>query len=94
MGRYEAREANAGGRTNASRHANATRVWISLHHTDGRLHLSIRDEGVGGADPGRGSGLTGLKDRIEALGGNIEVDSPWSNGTWIEVLIPTNAPGS
>ncbi|HEX7144181.1 MAG TPA: GAF domain-containing protein, partial [Gaiellaceae bacterium] len=52
--------------TNASKHANATRVWVSLRVDHEMLRLSIRDDGVGGADSNQGSGLTGLKDRIEA----------------------------
>jgi signal transduction histidine kinase len=74
--------------TNVSKHANATRVSVSVDVEDEMLLLSIRDDGVGGADAGRGSGLTGLRDRIEALGGKIEVKSPPGNGTRIEVRIP------
>ena len=78
--------------TNASKHASATRVWVAVQLTDGTLHLSIRDDGVGGADPSRGSGLTGLKDRIEALGGRIRIDSAPGSGTRIDVEIPTLQP--
>ncbi|HWE13557.1 MAG TPA: GAF domain-containing protein, partial [Solirubrobacteraceae bacterium] len=74
--------------TNSSKHANAMRVWVSLHVEDETLLLSIRDDGVGGADASRGSGLTGLRDRIEALGGKIEFKSPPGAGTSIEVRIP------
>jgi PAS domain S-box-containing protein len=74
--------------TNASKHANATRVWVSLRVEHDTLRLSIRDDGVGGADPSRGSGLTGLRDRIEALGGRIKIESPSGSGTLIEVEIP------
>src|SRR6266480_2532389 len=74
--------------TNASKHANATRVWVFLRVEDEMLLLSIRDDGVGGADPNRWSGLTGLRDRIEALGGQIEIESPSGGGTLIEVEIP------
>jgi glucose-6-phosphate-specific signal transduction histidine kinase len=52
------------------------------------LLLSIRDDGVGGADPRRGSGLTGLRDRIEALAGRIKIESQPGSGTGIEVEIP------
>jgi signal transduction histidine kinase len=75
--------------TNASKHANATRVWVSPRVDDNVFRLSIRDDGVGGADPKRGSGLTGLRDRIEALGGRIRIESPPGSGTLIEVEIPT-----
>ena len=74
--------------TNASKHASATRVWVAVQMTDLTLHLSIRDDGIGGTDPSRGSGLTGLKDRIESLGGRIRIDSPPGNGTRIYVDIP------
>ena len=78
--------------TNASRHASATRVWVDVQMTDGTLQISIRDDGVGGADPSRGSGLTGLKDRIEALGGRIHIDSAPGTGTHIDVEIPILQP--
>jgi GAF domain-containing protein len=78
--------------TNASKHANATRVWVSLRLDDDMLRLSIRDGGVGGADANRGSGLTGLRDRIEALGGRIKIESPSGSGTLIEAEIPIGGP--
>ena len=78
--------------TNASKHANATRVWVSLRVDHDVLRLSIRDDGVGGADSNRGSGLTGLRDRIEALGGRLKIESPSGSGTLIEVEIPTGGP--
>src|SRR4051812_18393757 len=78
--------------TNAAKHANATRVWVSLRVEDDVLLLSIRDDGVGGADPNRGSGLTGLRDRIEALGGRIQIESPSGSGTLIEAKIPAAGP--
>jgi signal transduction histidine kinase len=74
--------------TNASKHANATRVWVSLRVEDDTLLLSVRDDGTGGADATRGTGLTGLRDRIEALGGRIQIDSQTGSGTAIEVAIP------
>jgi signal transduction histidine kinase len=78
--------------TNASKHARATRVWVAVELTDGTLHLSIRDDGIGGTDPSRGSGLTGLKDRIESLAGRIRIDSAPGNGTSIDVDIPVQQP--
>jgi signal transduction histidine kinase len=66
---YVASEALA----NAMKHAQATFVEISLSTRDGALLLSIRDDGIGGADPARGSGLVGLTDRVEALGGRIHI---------------------
>jgi signal transduction histidine kinase len=52
------------------------------------LRLSIRDDGVGGADPAGGSGLVGLRDRVEALAGSIEIASPQGQGTDIVVRLP------
>jgi signal transduction histidine kinase len=78
--------------TNASKHANAAHVWVSLRVDDDMLLLSIRDDGVGGAEATRGSGLTGLRDRIEALGGKIKIESPSGSGTLVEVEIPTAGP--
>jgi glucose-6-phosphate-specific signal transduction histidine kinase len=52
------------------------------------IRLSIRDDGVGGADSGRGSGLVGLKDRVEVLGGTITVESPPDGGTSLVVALP------
>ena len=78
--------------TNASKHANATRVWVSLRVEDDLLLLSVRDDGAGGADATRGSGLTGLRDRIEALGGRIQIESQAGSGTVIEVEIPIAGP--
>ncbi len=74
--------------TNATKHAHASVVRVSVEERDDRLHLSIRDDGVGSADPGRGSGLIGLRDRAEALGGSIEVSSPPGRGTLIGVQLP------
>ncbi|HET7048447.1 MAG TPA: GAF domain-containing protein [Solirubrobacteraceae bacterium] len=78
--------------TNASKHANAARVWVSLRLEDDMLLLSVRDDGAGGADATQGSGLTGLRDRIEALGGRIKIESPSESGTLIEVEIPIGGP--
>ena len=74
--------------TNATRHARASVVRVAVEERDDSLRLSIRDDGVGGADPARGSGLVGLKDRAEALGGSLEVSSPPGQGTLIEVRLP------
>ena len=76
--------------TNAAKHARASVVHIYVTTDDGTLTLMVRDDGVGGADPGRGSGLVGLHDRVEALGGTIKIDSragPGS-GTCIVVTLP------
>src|SRR6266511_1194231 len=73
---------------NAAKHSQASRIDVSLEQHDGSLVLSVGDEGVGGADPGRGSGLVGLTDRVEALGGSISVHSPEGNGTQITAELP------
>jgi signal transduction histidine kinase/uncharacterized protein YoaH (UPF0181 family) len=74
--------------TNATKHAHASHAQIAIDQRDGELDLSIRDDGVGGADAARGSGLIGLRDRVQALGGSIEVDSPPGAGTAIVVELP------
>ena len=73
---------------NAAKHSEASRIDILLEQRDGRLLLSVRDDGVGGADPARGSGLVGLTDRVEALGGTIRVSSRPGEGTQIAVELP------
>jgi len=61
---------------------------MSLATVNGSLVLSVRDDGVGGADPARGSGLAGLADRVEALGGSIHVRSASGAGTHITAELP------
>ena len=78
--------------TNAARHARPTVIWVAADVVDGRLRLTVRDDGIGGADPANGSGLTGLTDRVEALGGTITVHSPPSEGTTLQVWLPLSAP--
>ena len=74
--------------TNAAKHARASTVRVDVAEADRVLRLTVRDDGVGGADAARGSGLVGLRDRVEALGGTISVDSPVAGGTAIEVALP------
>jgi signal transduction histidine kinase len=74
--------------TNAAKHSRASAVWVDVETQDGGVRISIRDDGVGGATPSRGSGLLGLKDRVESLGGEIELDSSSGNGTSLRVAIP------
>jgi signal transduction histidine kinase len=81
---YVASEALA----NAVKHASASLVTIELDIGDQTLRLQIRDDGVGGADPSRGSGLVGLADRIEALGGRLELTSPAGQGTAMSITVP------
>ncbi len=81
---YVASEALA----NATKHAQASRIEVSLATSYDSLLLSIRDDGVGRADPARGSGLVGLADRVEALGGSIQVRSGAGGGTHITAELP------
>ena len=74
--------------TNAAKHAHASVVQVSAATTGQVLHLHVRDDGTGGADPARGSGLIGLKDRVEALGGTITIDSPAGAGTCLHAELP------
>ncbi|MDX6334339.1 MAG: hypothetical protein QOG05_1679 [Streptosporangiaceae bacterium] len=76
--------------TNAAKHAQASLVNVELETVEGALCLCVRDDGVGGADPVRGSGLVGLKDRVEALGGALTIQSPAGAGTTLRVELPLN----
>ena len=73
---------------NVAKHAAATRASIELKEERDRIVVSIEDDGVGGAAPGQGSGLRGLADRVEALGGRLRVDSPPESGTSIVAELP------
>jgi signal transduction histidine kinase len=75
--------------TNAAKHAHASVAAVALEWRDGIVRLSVRDDGVGGADPARGSGLVGLSDRVEALGGTFVLSSPPGAGTSMIVQLPT-----
>ena len=74
--------------TNTAKHAHASAVHVAVETHDGILGLSIRDDGCGGADPARGSGLIGLTDRVDALGGTIDVASPAGEGTTLLITLP------
>src|ERR1700682_839826 len=74
--------------TNAAKHARATEVTVCVEVDDANLRLSIQDEGIGGAHAGKGSGLAGLTDRVEALGGQIEIASHTGSGTSLLVELP------
>jgi signal transduction histidine kinase len=74
--------------TNAVKHAHASVVRVVVEQLPGTLRLAIRDDGVGGADPARGSGLVGLSDRVEATGGTILVESQVGAGTAALVSLP------
>jgi signal transduction histidine kinase len=74
--------------TNMTKHADASYVTVLMEERYGTMRLSVQDDGVGGADPARGSGLVGIRDRVEALGGSFEVTSPVGEGTLIQVALP------
>lgn len=76
------------GLANVAKYASATRVHVSVTTDGSRLVLRVSDDGAGGADPSRGSGLRGLVDRVEALGGSLRVDSPPGGGTLLEAELP------
>ncbi|GAA3097217.1 sensor histidine kinase [Streptomyces rectiviolaceus] len=77
--------------TNIARHSEAPRAHISASHQQDTLRIDVRDEGKGGADPGRGTGLTGLADRIAVLDGTLTVISPPGGPTVLSVEIPCRA---
>jgi signal transduction histidine kinase len=74
--------------TNVAKHAEASRVHIGITQENGQLTVVVVDDGVGGADPSRGSGLRGLCDRVEALGGSLAVESPPGGGTRVRAELP------
>jgi signal transduction histidine kinase len=73
---------------NAAKHASATKVVIEVAPRDGELSVVVADDGKGGADVARGSGLRGLADRVEAIGGELRIESPPSGGTLIAARMP------
>ncbi|HET9008024.1 MAG TPA: CHASE3 domain-containing protein [Actinomycetes bacterium] len=73
---------------NTAKHANASVIHVRVQAGDDRLQLSVRDDGVGGATPGRGSGLVGLTDRVQALGGTMTIHSPAGQGTRLQIDLP------
>jgi signal transduction histidine kinase len=78
--------------TNAAKHGRASVVRLAAERADGMVRLAVTDDGVGGADPARGSGLIGLSDRIGAIGGKLTIDSPAGEGTSIVAELPAGAP--
>ena len=73
---------------NIAKHADASEVSVSVAVDDGRVRATIADDGVGGAEVSRGSGLVGLVDRVEALGGHLALDSPPGAGTRMSIELP------
>jgi GAF domain-containing protein len=80
--------------TNAAKHAGATATQIEVAECHGVLHVRVRDNGRGGADFSHGSGLIGLKDRAEALGGHLRLHSPPGAGTTLDITLPSTTPPS
>jgi signal transduction histidine kinase len=74
--------------TNVAKHAQASEVTVSVHANEANLNVSIQDDGIGGADPGKGSGLVGLRDRVDAFGGKLKISSPAGGGTTLLVTVP------
>jgi signal transduction histidine kinase len=77
--------------TNAAKHARASEIAVRVKADDANLHLLIRDDGIGGADTSKGSGLIGLVDRVEALGGQMTISSQTGCGTSLAVKFPLEA---
>jgi signal transduction histidine kinase/uncharacterized protein YoaH (UPF0181 family) len=74
--------------TNAAKYARASVVHVEVEARDRILRVAVRDDGLGGADPALGTGLLGLKDRAEAIGGKITLESPRGAGTSLHVELP------
>jgi signal transduction histidine kinase len=77
--------------TNAAKHATASVMDVRLETVDGMLHVCVRDDGCGGADVTRGTGLLGLTDRVEALGGTLALSSARDQGTTVDIRVPVHA---
>ena len=80
--------------TNAAKHAQASVVDVEVEASDGDLRIQVHDNGRGGADLGGGTGLIGIKDRIEALNGRIALHSPPDAGTTLQITLPLGQPSN
>jgi signal transduction histidine kinase len=80
--------------TNIAKHSQATKAQLTVSTDQTLLHLSISDDGIGGADMARGSGLRGLTDRVTALGGQMRIESPAAEGTTLYAEFPHDVHGS
>ncbi len=74
--------------TNVSKHAGAGQTWIDIRHSGGMLQIAVTDDGYGGADPGRGTGLRGVERRVAAFDGVLAVSSPPGGPTVVNMEIP------
>jgi signal transduction histidine kinase len=77
--------------TNVAKYASASTAEVTVEQVDGHVVIDVADDGVGGADPGAGTGLAGLADRVAALGGRLVVSSPRGGGTLIRAEMPARA---
>jgi signal transduction histidine kinase len=80
--------------TNVARYASATEARVTVRDEGDRLVLLVADDGRGGADPALGSGLRGLSDRLEAVGGRLTISSPPGRGTIVQAELPLDADGA
>ena len=80
--------------TNVVKHAAASRASVRLAVTGEQLVIEVRDDGSGGADPARGTGLTGLSDRVEVSDGTLAITSPPGRGTMLRATLPVDNPGA
>ena len=78
--------------TNVAKYARASRAWVNVEQRDGHLDVEVGDDGIGGADMGSGTGLQGLRDRVAAVNGTLEVDSQPGTGTILRARLPTAPP--
>ena len=74
--------------TNVDKYARASRAWVTVERRDGHLDVEVGDDGLGGADMGSGSGLQGLRDRIAAVNGTLDIDSRSGVGTVLRARLP------
>ena len=79
---------------NVAKHAAASRAAVSVTAGDGWIRVQVEDDGVGGADPGHGSGLRGLADRVETIGGTLQVEAVPGHGTRLAAEIPLSGDAS
>ena len=75
--------------TNVARYAEASQAWVGVEERAGELEVTIRDDGRGGAELGAGSGLQGLRDRVSAMNGTLEIESPPGAGTTVCARLPS-----
>ena len=71
-----------------AKYAHATRAWVMVHRRNGHVDVEIGDDGIGGVDPSAGSGLEGLRDRIAAVDGTLEIRSRPQQGTVLRARLP------